>query len=223
MTGRTSQIKMKISTFIFDLDGTLTDPLSGMANSINYALEVHGFRTRDEQELAQFVGPPLEGTLAILCGSDDDSLIARLVKSYRERYLDTGYAQNTVYDGIRTTLSTLQQNDIRMGVCTSKPATTARKILELFELNVFFEFISGGDIGVKKSQQLEQLLRADKIDRHALMIGDRSVDITAAKSNELRSASVAWGYGSSEELQQAASEFHFSSPRDILRLAECSE
>lgn len=213
---------MGISTFIFDLDGTLTDPLPGMANSINYALEVHGFSPRTVQELAQYVGPPLEGALSELCGSVDDAIITKLVVSYRECYLDTGFAQNSVYDGIHSMLSELQKNGIQMGVCTSKPASTASKILSLFELDSFFDFVSGGDVGVRKSQQLGQLLETNLIDKFALMIGDRSVDISAAKSNQLCSAGVAWGYGSERELLQAAPEFQLELPADIVQLAECT-
>ena len=36
------------------------------------------------------------------------------------------------------------------------------------------------------------------------MIGDRAVDITAARSNGLRSVGVLWGHGSKQELEDAA-------------------
>lgn len=44
---------------LFDLDGTLSDPLEGIANSINYALETFGYEPRSFDDLARFIGPPL--------------------------------------------------------------------------------------------------------------------------------------------------------------------
>ncbi len=210
---------MAISHFIFDLDGTLSDPLQGMAASLNHALQSHGFESRAHEELATFVGPPLEGAITALTGNDDPDHIASMVASYRELYVAEGYAQNAVYPGIREMLDALRHEGFALGVCTSKPEKTARKILRHFSLESSFEFVSGGDVGVKKSQQLEKLLREQLIDRHALMIGDRDVDIVAAKSNQLRSAAVEWGYGSGEELAQAAPDFRFAQPVDVLHLA----
>lgn len=207
---------MTFSQLIFDLDGTLTDPLPGMVASINHALESCGFAPRHAGTLAQYVGPPLEGTFSILADTSDDELITQLIVHYRERYLDTGFAQNAVYDGITELLDSLTDAGHVLGVCTSKPATTAVKILELFGLSSYFQFVSGGDVGIIKSQQLNQLLSAGTIDTSALMIGDRSVDISAAKSNRLRSAAVSWGYGSEQELGDASPDLFLSRPSSLL-------
>ncbi len=52
------------------------------------------------------------------------------------------------------------------------------------------------------------------------MIGDRAVDIMAAKANRLISAGVLWGHGSLRELQEAAPDFLLSSPRQLLAHAQ---
>jgi phosphoglycolate phosphatase-like HAD superfamily hydrolase len=39
---------------LFDLDGTLTDPLAGISRSINYALEHFGYAPKETSELAVF-------------------------------------------------------------------------------------------------------------------------------------------------------------------------
>lgn len=210
---------MPISQYIFDLDGTLTDPLDGMVNSINHALQKHGFTPRIAAEIAGYVGPPLEGTLAELTDNDDPAHIASLVESYRECYVSEGFAQNTVYPGILALLMGLRTRGVTLGVCTSKPEKTARKILQHFSLESYFDFVSGGDVGVKKSQQLKKLLTEQTIHDQALMIGDREIDINAAKSNGLRSAAVEWGYGSLDELTRAAPDHRFKDPAEILLLA----
>jgi phosphoglycolate phosphatase len=44
---------------IFDLDGTICDPLDGIHRSINYALEAIEHPPVPENVVAQFIGPPL--------------------------------------------------------------------------------------------------------------------------------------------------------------------
>jgi phosphoglycolate phosphatase len=41
---------------IFDLDGTLLDTLEDLADSVNYALEQHGYPQRTLEEIRTFVG-----------------------------------------------------------------------------------------------------------------------------------------------------------------------
>lgn len=209
--------------YLFDLDGTLSDPLLGFARSINYALEAKGFEARSESALAQYIGPPLEGTLAALAESDDQTLVAQLVAKYRERYLDVGFAENTLYPDVLSTLQVLRARQYRLAVCTSKPEKTARMVLQLFELEGYFEFVSGGGVGVAKWMQIEQLLADRIIDDKAMMIGDRAVDLIAAHCNKLTAAGVLWGYGSRDELLAESPEYLFDSPSDWLKLGNSTD
>jgi phosphoglycolate phosphatase len=47
------------------------------------------------------------------------------------------------------------------------------------------------------------------------MIGDRAVDITAARTNRVRSIGVLWGYGSEAELAGARADRLCASPADL--------
>ena len=46
----------KITTIVFDLDGTLLNTLDDLADSTNYALAQFGFPTRSVEEVRRFVG-----------------------------------------------------------------------------------------------------------------------------------------------------------------------
>ena len=48
------------NVLLFDLDGTLSDPLEGIGRSINYALSHFGYAELPLGELAVYVGPPLD-------------------------------------------------------------------------------------------------------------------------------------------------------------------
>ncbi|WP_456405312.1 HAD hydrolase-like protein [Thiolapillus sp.] len=167
---------------IFDLDGTLTDPKEGISRSINHALDKHGFDALDENTLDKYIGPPLDWTFSQLTGVTNHSAIQALVDSYRDRYAQVGYSENRIYDGVSKVLKKLSENsDITLGICTSKRADFAEKILELFNIDGFFQFVNGGDVGIHKWQQLEGLLESGTVSRNSIMIGDRNVDLSAAR------------------------------------------
>ncbi|MGB0865117.1 MAG: HAD family hydrolase [Granulosicoccaceae bacterium] len=203
-------------TLLFDLDGTLSDPLLGFAKSVNIALQAHDLASLPECDLAQYIGPPLDGTLRRITGRDDPAFIASLVAKYREYYLDTGFREARLYSGVAEALAELQRGGHRLAVCTSKPEPSARLVLEHFGLLPYFEFVSGGDVGVAKWQQIEQLLADKIITASALMIGDRAVDLQAGHRNGISSAGVLWGYGSLAELQAEAPAHFFEHPDDWL-------
>lgn len=209
---------MRYETLLFDLDGTLSDPLVGFARSMNYALQAFDFEVRSDAELAPYIGPPLERALAALTGRDEPVWISELVAKYRERYLDIGYRENVLYPDVRDSLQRLIDTGQRLAVCTSKPEPTARMVLDLFGLSDCFEFVSGGGTAIAKWMQIEQLLEDGTISKNALMIGDRSVDIQAGHRNGLASAGVLWGYGSRAELEAESPLQLFDKPADWLNL-----
>jgi phosphoglycolate phosphatase len=188
------------ATLIFDLDGTISDPSEGIAASFAYALEAFGFPPVGQADIHAAIGPPLDSTFRKLTGRTDPALIDDLVASYRERYAVKGYAENRLYPGVPEQLKALAEQGVRMGVCTSKRVDFAIKILQMFDLFRYFDFVDGGDTGICKSMQLQSLLQAGEIDQFALMVGDRAIDIDSAAENGLRGAGVLWGFGDRNEL-----------------------
>ena len=206
------------TSLVFDLDGTLRDPSLGICRCFNFALEAHGFDPVPNNVIASEIGPPLDETFHKLTPAASESHVRSLIAKYRERYAEVGYSENEVYLGVREAVSQLSSAGLCLGVCTSKRQDFARKILALFDLLPFFEFVDGGDAGIKKSEQLLGLVEAGQIDRGAMMIGDRSIDILAARSNGLRSIGVLWGFGSSVELAEAGPDYTVGEIGELVQL-----
>ncbi|MEM7376539.1 MAG: HAD hydrolase-like protein [Pseudomonadota bacterium] len=202
------------SLALFDLDGTLSDPLEGIGHSINHALRAHGYDAVPFDVLATCVGPPLDQSFARLTGVSDPDALMSMVLAYRERYLDTGYRENVLYPGIVEALDTLQRAGVTMALCTSKPEPGTRMILSLFGLTDYFAFLSCGDVGVEKWQQIEGLRAAGTVDGNAIMIGDRAVDIEAGRRNGIATGAVTWGYGTRDELSAAKPDLCYAEPAD---------
>ena len=51
---------------VFDLDGTLTDPLVGICSSVGLAMESHGYRAPSTDEVRRVIGPPLHEAMTEL-------------------------------------------------------------------------------------------------------------------------------------------------------------
>jgi phosphoglycolate phosphatase len=105
-----------------------------------------------------------------------------------------------------------------MAVCTSKRRDFAERILAMFDLRQFFLFVDGGDVGVRKWQQLTALRAQGKITTASVMVGDRATDLIAAHCNGLSSGGVLWGYGSYAELSNESPQYLFRSPAEWSRL-----
>jgi len=207
-----------ISTLVFDLDGTISDPSLGISRSLNYALSTYGFPEVPAMEISAEIGRPLDETFRKFSPDSDPTVIAKLIAAYRERYAEIGYSENQIYPGISESLQILSDNGIRMGVCTSKRKDFAEKILDLFGVRSYFQFVNGGDIGIHKRDQLGELLRELEIDPLAVMIGDRDVDISSAKANRLRSIGVLWGFGSLAELRGVGADLILFSTTELTQL-----
>ena len=184
---------MKYDYLIFDLDGTISDPKEGIVKSINHALKFYGFSECGEDELSKYIGPPIDITFANLTLTDDPELVSSLVSKYRERYSKIGFSENKLYPDVVNSLEKLSLiPNLKLGICTSKRVDFAEKVLELFSIRKYFSFVNGGDVGIEKWEQLEDLIQENVINYNSLMIGDRDVDLTAAHKNKLQSAGVLW-------------------------------
>lgn len=207
-----------MNTLIFDLDGTISNPSLGIFRCINHALRLHGFPEVDADTVAAQIGPPLDKTFRTFQPQADPAIISSLISAYRNRYAEAGYAENELYSGIPDVLRILTDRGLRLGVCTSKRRDFAEQILEMFDLMSHFSFVDGGEIGIGKHQQLAGLLNTGTINRAAVMIGDRDIDILAAKANGLRSVGVLWGFGDHGELSGAGADIVIREPDGLTNL-----
>lgn len=197
---------MAYSTVLFDLDGTLTDPGVGIANSAAHALAAIGREPLSDRQLAAFVGPPLQEAFAAL-GFDTETCTV-LVRTYREYFAEQGILENRVYPGIEEMLERLRENGTTLAVATSKPLIFARRVLRHFGLDTYFAQVSGPELdGTRRHKHeviadvLARLGRAAGAD--VVMVGDREHDVQGARRAGLDCVGVTWGYGAGGELVRA--------------------
>lgn len=197
---------LKYKNYLFDLDGTLTDPGVGIRNSIRYALEKFGAPCPDESILNEFIGPPLMESFRKYCGiSEEDSRL--LLEYYREYFGVRGYLENKLYPDTVAVLKGITSQGGRAYLATSKPEFYAFKIVEHFGIDRYFTFMVGNtmeETRCAKKDVITYLFEQTGIDpSQTLMIGDRDYDVAGAHACSLPVAAVLHGYGDREELKNA--------------------
>jgi len=191
----------------FDVDGTLTNPESGITRCIAHALNSLDRPSPPTDLLRRYIGPPLRGTFAELLGTDDELTIDAALAYYRERFVAVGMYENEVYHDVPHGLAALRERGHRLWVATSKPAIYARPILEHFNLSLLFQEIYGSELSGERADKgtlIAHMLKRERLDpSDVYMIGDRAHDIVGGRANNTRTMAVLWGYGSEEELLNA--------------------
>ncbi len=207
---------------LFDLDGTITDPVEGITNSVAYSLKTYGIEVQDKKELYIFIGPPLYASFMKYYGFSKEQAL-EAVERYREYYSEKGVFECVLYPGIKELLQSLWASGKKVIVATSKPEYFAKMILDHFGLSDCITHLSGATLDshlVEKADIIKcALSRLNITDtQNAVMIGDREFDILGAKENNIFSIGVTYGYGTAEELRTAGADIICERVEDIEKI-----
>ncbi|EJQ51611.1 HAD hydrolase, family IA [Bacillus cereus BAG6X1-2] len=193
------------TTFLFDLDGTLTDPKEGIINSVLYALKKVGIEELHANELDSFIGPPIQQSFVERYNMSEGE-VERAVFYFREYLKQRGLFENNVYEGIPNLLQQLKNTGNRLFVATSKPTVFAKQVLDHFQLTNYFEGIIGSNLEgtrIKKEEIIAHILQTNELNKEEIvMIGDRKHDVIGANHNGIASIGILYGYGSETELTE---------------------
>lgn len=207
---------------LFDLDGTITDPMLGITNSAIYALGKYGYEGLKNEDLKGFIGPPLKDSFMQVYDFSEKQAV-EAIDYFRDYFKDKGIYENIPYPGIEDLLKDLKTRGFKLAVATSKPTPFAVQILEYFKLDGYFDFIGGSKMDNTRTAKaevityvLDNLAQPDKSE--VIMIGDRKHDIIGAKTLGIKGIGVLYGYGSKEELEGAEADYIVKSVEDLQKL-----
>ena len=205
-----------MTTVIFDLDGVLVDSRAVFLSCVNHAFAKLGLPARADEELLPYIGPPFAYAFGELLGvAHDAPIVTACIDGYRERYATASLTETTVEPGIPEALEALDGR--RLAVATSKPQAFAEPLLEAMGLRAHFDVVAGPDLSARAEDKTETLGRALHTlgPTRAVMVGDRSFDISAAHAHGLPAIGVTWGIGTPGELHDAGAERTIDSPDEL--------
>jgi len=109
-----------------------------------------------------------------------------------------------------------------MAVCTNKPTSFSRKILEFLGLARHFSAIVGPDLAGARKPEAKHLLctlETTKIAREdALFVGDMPIDVHAARNSGIDVAVIPTGSSSAEQLHAARPDHYLDRFSDLLKI-----
>ena len=202
---------------LFDLDGTLTNPFTGITNSMQHALREVGLEPPLVDQLRRYIGPPLQVTFSEILG--DDARAAEALGHYRQRYGEAGKFENELIPGIVEAVQALSDAGYGLFVATSKLETYSVEIVQHFGLSPFFRRVHGSawdGSRADKGELIRHILETEGLDpSRTVMVGDRLHDALGAAMNDVRTIGVLWGFGDRAELEGAGAAGIAASPAEL--------
>jgi len=191
---------MPLQLILFDLDGTLVDSATDIANAFNYAIERHGITPVPRTEIEAMLG---EGMTLIMKKFDEWKELgvdpASVRKHFREYYLAHIAVYSAPYPGVEHTLERLK--GFRKAVVSNKLEVFTVKTLRQLNLLHYFDLVAGGDSGPERKPSpqaiLSVLAKLGVLADETLMVGDTLYDIEAGRSAGVKTVAATYGYGSS--------------------------
>jgi len=212
-----------IKNFLFDLDGTISDPRQGITESVQYSLRMLGIDVPDAGSLTPFIGPPLVESYMNYYNFDREKAL-RAIGYYREYFEEKGIFENIVYKGIPELLFRLSDRGMNLFVLTFKPTVYSARIIGHFGLARCFRSIEGTDMSERVTSKVELIAGAlekfglDK--KETVMTGDRRHDIEGARGCGVTAVAAGYGYGSREELMAAGPDYYVPNVSGLASLLE---
>jgi len=209
---------------IFDLDGTLVDSAPDIAISMNKMLQELNFPARDLAQVRDWIGNGAGRLIKrALTGQLDGEPPEELFKQAHQLFFDI-YEQHinvesAMYPGALEGLMALREQSYILACVTNKPRRFTPPLLEAFEIDHFFEYlICGDDLSVKKPnpQVLQTILKQTNLSAlQAVMVGDSASDIKAARSANMKSFCVSYGYHQGKGVDGLGADYIIDSIAEI--------
>lgn len=176
---------MKYTDIAWDFDGTLIDTYPNLARIYEETLSSFGFKAANEE---------IRSYLAISIGyahkyyAEKYGIDCKILgRRYTEQREQNGlcFHEMSLYPGVEKTLKAIQESGRRNHLYTNRNQLAIRYLEEFNILQYFDGFVTGENMGkLKPAPDGMYVLyqQYDILPEKMLMVGDRAVDINAAKA-----------------------------------------
>lgn len=209
-------------TLLFDLDGTLLDTLTDLANAVNTTLRLHGYPQHPISAIRRFVGNGVGQLMRrALPPNTDEAVFAQALAAFKEYYAAHNCEQTRPYEGILPMLAELSAAGCQLAVVSNKNDENVQALCQLFFSDTV-RLAVGDREGLRRKPAPDSvryaLSQLHAQPQAALYIGDSDVDIQTAQAAGLPCLSVTWGFRGEDELKQAGATLFAHTPAQVVSL-----
>ena len=214
----------RFKTVLFDLDGTLLNTLTDLADCLNRSLQKHGQATHTEDQVRSFVGWGMRLLLIqALPGGEDNPLYAPIMADYRSDYSLHGQDHVAIYEGIEPVLAALKERGVTIAVVTNKPEKDAAPMIRRFFGDTFPLVVGKRPENEPKPAPDSVLIAMEALGAErdsTLYVGDTEVDFQTAQNAGIPCALVEWGFRTRAELDALGAFAVIAKPEELLSLID---
>jgi phosphoglycolate phosphatase len=190
------------ATIAFDLDGCLVDTAPDLIGTLNQILAEHDHHGLPVEAARTVVGHGARAMLALGFEAVGETLSPERMTQLFERFIELYRARidmaSRPYPGVIDVLDGFAAAGAKLVVCTNKRTDLALALLDALDLTRRFVDVVGPDkAGAAKPDPRHLIFALETAGGsadHALMIGDSSTDVGAAKAAGVPVVAVSFGY-----------------------------
>lgn len=217
---------MNYKGIIFDLDGTLADTLTDIADSMNRVLQERGYPLHPVEDYKYLIGRGLENlvTTSLPGKFRLPSIVTACLASLIGDYRDNCLVRTHLYPGIESLLSRLQEMGIKLAVFSNKADDLTQIIVKSLMPGIRFAKIVGARPDYpKKPDPSGARLISDFLEinpEQMIYLGDSDVDMLTARGAGMLAVGVLWGFRTKEELLTHGADYLLNDPSELMALLE---
>jgi len=213
-----------LTTFLFDLDGTIIDSIDLILRSYRHTMQLHrGNEPQPPDDLwIEGLGTPLWAQFGQI--TNDKEEIERMVQTYRTYNLTHHDALVRPYEGVVEEIRRLKENRKQLGVVTSKLRDGAMRGLRISGLDDAFDVVLGCDDVTHSKPHPEPVLKAVDALRakreSTVFVGDSRHDMESGRAAGVKTAAVLWGPFDRAHLEDLSPDYWLEKPQQLRELYE---
>lgn len=202
-----------IKLVVFDLDGTLVNSLTDLAESVNKGLTKADLEPKPTENYKRYVGNGREMLVKRAMGeyADNAELLSIVRETFNSEYKIHCNDNTSSYEGCEELLSKLESAGIKTAVHSNKPDEFVGEILKkVYPNHVFTEAWGKKEEYAPKPDKEALLAMLDKLGikpNECIYIGDSDVDVYTAQNAGVKMAGVEWGFRGKDELISVGAPF----------------
>ena len=202
---------------MFDLDGTLVDTAPEICDAVNDTLRQFDLPEVQVAQVSHWIG---QGTCELLVQALASSLethvesvrasetFSTISTAFEQHYQNRCGTRSHLFPQVRETLLALRARGVKLAVVTNKESRFTQTVLNVHQLTPLLDMVVCGDsLTTKKPdpEGIESCLSVFDMPRsRALLVGDSSIDVTAARNADVTVWAVPYGYNMGQPIEACA-------------------